>query len=881
MIHTGIKNIAITLFRALAHVFFILPLVTCPVSGQAVQKRKLTFNDYKLWGQLRLDKSSPDSHWISYAVQYENDADTLFVASTAGNEKYALPSGSKSLFTKENIFIFMKKNELHVLDPVTGRNESFESVSRYEYSMALNKLIILCKEKDNTEKLITKSPLADSKNEITGVSDFSLSPNGELLAYSFYSDGKNSALLFDLRKNQMLKSMAQDSKIGYKFSAWSRNSRALVFNGQSGKKSSSHLYYYVVTQSRLYVLDAGSHKGLKPQSRIINSALNPILIADDLEKVLFSVGPDKKKDTIEKPSVEIWNGNDKWVYGQNERYGRFDLSPKLMLWKPKKESLLPITSETFPSVMLSRDLSYAVLSNPKQYEPQFEHRGPRDYYILDLDNFQKDTLLLKQSAALEYMYGSSNGKYISYFKDNDWWAYNVKRKTHVNLSGKLKYPFYGKVNLLASDDPYGNPGWSRSNDEILLYDEFDIWALKPDGSSARRLTRGREKKIRFRLHVDRQNFRKSLYDAPLNETFDLNDELYLSAAGDDGKTGYWSWSRFKGEKEILFTDSYVDRFIFNVKTKTAVMVEQKFNIPPRIISKKGERETRVIVQSNPQQVNYFWGKTELVTFQNSKKQNLKGVLYYPADYKPSRDYPMIVGIYEKQSHLLHQYINPTLLNEPGYNSTVFTAEGYFVFRPDIIHENENVGFSTLDCVESGTRKIIEMGLVNPKRIALMGHSFGGYETAFVINHSDLFATAVASGGIFDLTRRFLTFGANMAMPEMWRFSSGGWRLGKKTPFSDRLDFDRNSPLESVTNLNIPLLMWCGKEDTQVDPFQSMEYYLALRRLGKKCIFLQYPKEDHTLMDPMNQEDLSLRILQWFDYFLKDQNKAEWITAGTL
>ncbi|WP_431244492.1 alpha/beta hydrolase family protein [Flavobacterium sp. P21] len=209
------------------------------------------------------------------------------------------------------------------------------------------------------------------------------------------------------------------------------------------------------------------------------------------------------------------------------------------------------------------------------------------------------------------------------------------------------------------------------------------------------------------------------------------------------------------------------------------MVEQKFNIPPRIISKKGERETRVIVQSNPQQVNYFWGKTELVTFQNSKKQNLKGVLYYPADYKPSRDYPMIVGIYEKQSHLLHQYINPTLLNEPGYNSTVFTAEGYFVFRPDIIHENENVGFSTLDCVESGTRKIIEMGLVNPKRIALMGHSFGGYETAFVINHSDLFATAVASGGIFDLTRRFLTFGANMAMPEMWRFSSGGWRLGKK------------------------------------------------------------------------------------------------------
>lgn len=242
---------------------------------------------------------------------------------------------------------------------------------------------------------------------------------------------------------------------------------------------------------------------------------------------------------------------------------------------------------------------------------------------------------------------------------------------------------------------------------------------------------------------------------------------------------------------------------------------------------------------------------------------------------------MIVHIYEKQSHTLHQYSNPTLLNEPGYNFTIFTSEGYFVFSPDIVHENENVGLSALDCVESGTKKIIEMGLVDSKRIALIGHSFGGYETGFIINHSDLFATAVASGGIFDLTRRFLTFGVNMRMPEMWRFSSGGWRMGKKTPFSHRQDFDRNSPLESVTNLKIPLLMWSGKEDTQVDPFQSMEYYLALRRLGKKCIFLQYPGEDHTLLEPVNQKDLSIRLLQWFDYYLKDQKDAEWIRAGTL
>ncbi|KIO54673.1 alpha/beta hydrolase family protein [Flavobacterium hibernum] len=872
-----------TFFRALAHVFFILPLiVTCPASGQAVQKRKLNFDDYRLWGQLALDKFSPNSEWISYGLQYENGADTLFITNASSNKNYAFPSGSKSLFTKESFFAFMDKNELNILDPISGRRESFEDVIRYDYSSELNKFIILIKEKGKSEKLIIASPLARRKNEITAATDFSLSPDGLLLAYSVLKDGVNSAMLFDLRKGQLIKSMAESKMADYKFLAWNKDSRGLVFNSRLSAKTSESLFFYAIPLNRLYVLDFSSENALKTESKISTSALDPILISDNLEKVLFTIrGNNTISASSDKSNVEIWNWNDKWVYGQNQRYGRFDLSPKLMLWNPKSQSVTPITSEAFPSVMLGRDLSYAVLSNPKQYEPQYEHHGPRDYYLLDLDSFEKDTLLLKQSADLNLIYSSPTGKYISYFKNNYWWAYDVKRKTHTNLSGKLKYPFYGKVNLLASDGPFGNPGWSSKDNEILLYDEFDIWALKPDGSSAVRLTHGREKKIRFRIQSDRPNNKRILYDAPLNEDFDLNKGLFLSALGDDGKTGYWHWSQNKGEKEIFFTDSYIDRFIFNAKTKTAIMVEQKFNLPPRIISKKNDRETHVVVQSNPQQENYLWGKTELIRFQNSKKQNLKGVLYYPAGYNPSEDYPMIVHIYEKQSHTLHQYSNPTLLNEPGYNFTIFTSEGYFVFSPDIVHENENVGLSALDCVESGTKKIIEMGLVDSKRIALIGHSFGGYETGFIINHSDLFATAVASGGIFDLTRRFLTFGVNMRMPEMWRFSSGGWRMGKKTPFSHRQDFDRNSPLESVTNLKIPLLMWSGKEDTQVDPFQSMEYYLALRRLGKKCIFLQYPGEDHTLLEPVNQKDLSIRLLQWFDYYLKDQKDAEWIRAGTL
>lgn len=158
----------------------------------------------------------------------------------------------------------------------------------------------------------------------------------------------------------------------------------------------------------------------------------------------------------------------------------------------------------------------------------------------------------------------------------------------------------------------------------------------------------------------------------------------------------------------------------------------------------------------------------------------------------------------------------------------------------------------------------------------MGHSFGGYETAYVINRTNIFAAAIASGAITDLNSRYLTIGTNTAKPEMWRFASGGWRMGEKTPFYDRVDFDRNSPLAFIGNLQTPLLMWSGKEDTQVDPFQSKAYYMALRRLSKNNIMLFYPNEGHTLLNPINQKDLNERVLQWFAYYLKDEKIYAWI-----
>ncbi|MFH6967762.1 prolyl oligopeptidase family serine peptidase [Flavobacterium sp. FlaQc-28] len=869
-------------FRALPLVLFcILYLVACPLSGQALQKKHLAPAAYPLWGRIETGPAAPNEKWISYGMHYEIGADTLYLQNAANGRTFTFPSASKPFFTRDNFFMCINQDTLRVLDPQTGRNENIKAVQQYVYSNAANLLVMSIGGGRKTNTMIIKSPLGKTLQEIADVEQFSISPDGRKLLYTVLFNDKSSIFVVDLLRPGTTKWILKSADSQYETFTWQKDAKAVAFYCKTAaQKPIKSLLLYKLEKDQLTELDPIRQAGFPKDYSIIKEAPFEIIISDDLEKIFFPIK--KSKKTVLDPEdskVEVWNANDKYVYAFEQRHGKFEQASKIVLWEPEKGTVNQINSAELPMIILSTDHKYALLSNPKAYEPQYEDDGPRDYFILDLATLEKNIFLAKQSAYRLDILVSPTGRYISYFRDKNWWVYDVAAKKHSNITGNLGVPFSGKIHELKDNFAFGNPGWSVEDKEILLYDEFDLWAIAPDGSSSRKLTHGRESKIKYRLNL--VDDVKNIYESPKLAEYNLDRELFFRLAGEDGKTGYAVWKKGSAEKVITYGDSSVNDLHFGLKKQRLFWLEQRFNLSPILMSKEKSSPAKTIFQSNKQQHNYYWGKNELIRFQNSKKQNLKGILYYPANYDAQKKYPMIVRIYEKQSQKLHNYINPTLYNESGFNVTVFTTEGYFVFLPDIVHEKENVGPSTVDCVVSGTEKILELGLVDPKKIALTGHSFGGYETAFVINYSHIFATAIASGAIVDLTRKFLTLGTNRGQPQMWRFNTGGWRMGEKTPFTNRSDFDRNSPLESIENLKIPLLMWSGKEDTQVDPFQSMEYYLALRRLGKKCVFLQYPGEGHTLEDSANQKDATIRMLQWLEYYLKGETTTEWISNGTL
>jgi dipeptidyl aminopeptidase/acylaminoacyl peptidase len=873
------KRIGSTLFF---FYLFFLPILVCPLWGQLLQKKQLDAADYPLWGQLTMDKIAPNEKWVSYKMSYAEEQDTLFVRNTVTHASYSFPAGDKFVFTKDNFFVCQTKDAVHIVNLETGEKEILAGVTAYSYSFQNNLLLFSVAMADNKSSLLIRSPLGKSLTVLSDVTEYSLSPNGIQLLYTTSLKGVNAVLLVDLATLKITTIISKTTTAYYDHFVWQRDSKAVAFYTKSEKKGIDCLWLYTIANTKLWQLDPSKESSFPSTAIMVDNPRYKMIISDDLEKVFFSI-KEKTIPIAEKTNskVEIWNANDKWIYPEEQQYGKFEEQPKIALWQPKNGHVTRITSTELPSIMLSGNQQYAFLSNPKSYEPQFDYQGPRDYYIQNLNTFENKLFLSKQSSSYQDIIPSPNGKYMAYFRDHDWWVYDIKHNTHTNLTIKTGVSFSGKVDALKSDSAFGCPSWSSEDKEILLYDEFDIWAIKPDGSDCVRMTRGREVQISFRIE-DNPDTRqlKFLWDGIQIPTLDFEKELFLKGEGADGKSGYFSWKKGMGVHLLRYTDSYVEGLNYQEKKLKLFWTEQRFDLPPRILSvDNSSLVTNVVFQSNPQQYNYYWGKSELIHFKNSKKENLKGILYYPANYDSKKKYPMIVNIYEKQSKELHWYTNPTLLNESGYNPTVLTAQGYFVFLPDIVHEDENVGSSSLDCVTSATLEILRSGRIKPDKIALMGHSFGGYETAFIANQSNLFATAIASGAILDITSFYLTVGWNTTKPDMWRFATEELRMGTKTPFANSADFDRNSPLAAIEKLNIPLLLWSGKQDTQVDWRQSLEYYLALRRLGKKNSLLLYPNENHTISNPTNQKDLTERVLQWFNYYLKEDKTATWIANG--
>ena len=842
---------------------FFLQLEACPLWGQALQKKELLPAGYSLWSRMNMDKMSPDAKWASYTLSYENNTDSLFVRNIDSKKSYSFGSVQSSVFTNNNAFVCLNQDGLYIANLKTGSMEFIKNAVRYSYSQAAGLLIILVQSEGNMGTLTIRTAEGKIAKEIEAADRFSLSPNGRKLVYSIYENNKHSLRIIDLKQLNLEKWIILSAKDSFEGFSWQKEGNSIAFFSKADSQAANSLFYYVLKQDKLYVLDST----VFPADSLAIHQQPQLAVSDDMHRVFFNVvNKVVSPDNTPKSDVEIWNGNDRWLYLDEMKHGQFDIALKNALWIPERNYFKLLSTDELPKIALTGDKEFAILSNPKDYEPQLELNSPRDYHLLDLKTFEKTLFLKKHSG--QNINPSPQGNYIAYFKEDGWWVYSIKENKHTNITRNIDAKFTAKEEIFTRESICGNPGWTAGDQEILLYGQYDIWAVKPDGSSVRRLTRGKESKIRYRMApMPDKAYYSTMYEGNHIESYDLEKGIYLRAEGDDGKTGYFKWNNHSKEQKIAYRDSYIDQLYYNPDRDNFIFREQRFDLSPQLVLANKSADYKPFFQSNPQQQNYYWGKSELISYQNSKGENLHGVLIYPANYDPAKKYPMAVHVYEIQSDELHRYKNPSVYNEDGFNKTNFSLNGYFVFLPDIIQKYQNIGGSIVDCITKAVEKVLEKNVVDPAKIGLIGFSAGGYESSFTVTQTNMFAAAVAGGANTDLNSLFFSLGQGTGKSEMWRFQSTYWMFGK-TPFEAPELYFANSPVFQAEKVKTPLLLWTGKIDLQVDPHQSMEYYLALRRLGKKTIMLQYPTESHVLLKPINQADLHNRVQEWFDYYLK-------------
>jgi dipeptidyl aminopeptidase/acylaminoacyl peptidase len=225
---------------------------------------------------------------------------------------------------------------------------------------------------------------------------------------------------------------------------------------------------------------------------------------------------------------------------------------------------------------------------------------------------------------------------------------------------------------------------------------------------------------------------------------------------------------------------------------------------------------------------------------------------------------------------VHNYVGPS--ERSPYNAAVFTANGYFVLQPDIVFRPRDPGIAALDCVTAAVKAALATGMVDPKRVGLVGHSWGGYEASFIPTQTNLFAASVAGAPITNLLSFYGAIHWGPGLPEPAHFETGQARMD--VPFwVDLPAYLRNSPTLFVDKLKTPMLIFFGDKDGTVDFRQGVEMYNYARRAGKQLVMLVYANEDHSAREKPNQIDYHRRILQWFGHYLKGEDAPAWITKG--
>jgi dienelactone hydrolase len=641
------------------------------------------------------------------------------------------------------------------------------------------------------------------------------------------------------------------------------------------------LYYYTDGKDSAVAIASQTSKGV-PAGHIISDNQS-ISFSKSGAQLFFGTAPlwplkDTSLPDFDRVSVDIWHYNDDQIMPMQLKSADAELKRAYTArYDFTTNSVVPLGSTKFRNVIQTNDgdgtIFYAATDEGKRIASQWQGYTINDIYTISpLDGSSK---LIKANLKSGNLQPSMSGSLLLYYDEpaKKYFVYNHNTGVTTQIAKDITAPLYDEENDVP-DDPnaYGVMRWTEKDQYVLLYDRYDIWQVDPLGKQKSIcLTAGRANKISYRFIATdpEQKFIKN-GDQILLRVFDEKDKTAGLATLVYGANNYSSLF-----KEKVSLSSLVQK----AKDADALLYTKETYVqsPTLFTSSVKGGESVNLASTNPQQKEFNWGTAELFTWKAYTGKMAEGILYKPENFEATKKYPMIVYFYERNNQTLYSYVPPTP-TASRLNISFFVSRGYVVLVPDIWYKTGYPGQGAYDYILSGTRAVVKQGYIDSSKIGLQGQSWGGYQIAHLITRTNLYAAAWAGAPVVNMTSAYGGIRWGPGMNRQFQYEKTQSRIGATLWEKPNL-YIENSALFHLPKVTTPLVIMANDADDAVPWYQGIEFYTAMRRLGKKVWMLNYNNEAHNLVERKNRKDIQIREQQFFDYLLKGENPAPWISNG--
>jgi len=592
---------------------------------------------------------------------------------------------------------------------------------------------------------------------------------------------------------------------------------------------------------------------------------------------------------VGKAVYDLWNYKDPTLQPAQKLSAARDRNRSFQaVYFPATKRLVQLADDSIPNVNLSDDAKVAIANSRERYTIEaMWGEGGTDVYVIDPATGAKKLVREKISGNAQL---SPDARYVAFFDKGHWFSYNTATGKTIDVSGAMKNVHLENENTDTPSIPpaWGVAGWTKGDKSMLVYDHYDIWELDPSGAKAPVSVTdsvGAREHLQFRLaeggggRGGRGGRGGGAAGDADRGVIDPAEPLLLRAVNTETMASGFYRDRLgvvKAPEKLVMADVNFGTPIKAAGTEEYMLTKSTFEMFPDLWVGPSLTQLSKISDANPQQKDYNWGTVELVHWTSLDGYPLKGLLFKPENFDPSKKYPMISYFYEQNSNTLHNYVPPTGRNVINY--THYVSNGYLVFVPDIHYETGYPGPSALKSIVPGVEAMLARGYVDPKGLGIQGQSWGGYQTAYIITQTHLFSAAMAGAPVANMTSAYggIRWGSGLA--RSFQYETGQSRIGKSLWEAPQL-YIENSPLFWLDRVTTPTFIMSNDMDDAVPYYQGIEMFVGMRRLGKEVYLISYNNDVHNPASRANQKDIALKMQQFFDNKLRGAPAPDWMVHG--